>query len=43
MIIKNINIRSQINDSGSNPDIFIRDLNKIVRTLMNKPELVLMD
>ena len=43
MIIKNIDIRSEINESGFNPDIFIRDFNKIVRTLMNKPEFVLMD
>ena len=43
MIIKNIDIRSKINDFGFNPDIFIRDLNKNVGTLMNKPEFVLMD
>ena len=42
MIIENIDIR-EINESGFNPDIFIRDFNKIVRTLMNKPEFVLMD
>ena len=43
MIIKNINIRSKINDFGFEPDRFIRDFNKIVGTLMNKPEFVLMD
>ena len=43
MIIKNIDIHSKINDFGFNPDIFIRDVNKIVGTLMNKPEFVLMD
>ena len=43
MSIKNINIRSKIHDFGFNPDIFIRDFNKIVGTLMNKPEFVLMD
>ena len=43
MIIKNINIRSKINDFGYNPDRFIMVVNKIVRTLMNKPEFVLMD
>ena len=41
--IKNINIRSKINDFGFNADVFIRDFNKIVGTLMNKPEFVLMD
>ena len=43
MIIKNIDIRSKINDFGFNPGIFIRDFSNIVRTLMNKPEFVLMD
>ena len=43
MVIKNIDIRSKINDFGDNPDTFIRDFNKIVGTLMNKPEFVLMD
>ena len=40
---KSINIRHKINDFGFNPDVFIRDFNKIVGTLMNKPEFVLMD
>ena len=43
MSIKNINTRSKINDFGHDPDKFIRDFNKIVRTLMNKPEFVFMD
>ena len=43
MIIKNINIRSKINDFGYDPDRFIMVVNKIVRTLTNKPEFVLMD
>ena len=43
MIIKNIDIRSKIKDFGFNPGIFIRDFSNIVRTLMNKPEFVLMD
>ena len=43
MIIENMNIRSKINDFGHNPDRFIMDFNRIVRTLMNKPEFVLMD
>ena len=41
--MKNINMRSKINDFGCDPDRFIRDFNKIVRTLVNKPEFVLMD
>ena len=43
MKIKHINIRSKIDDFGFNPDVFIRDFNKIVGTLMNKPKFVLMD
>ena len=43
MVIKNIDIRSKINELGFNTDIFIRDFNKIVGTLMNKPEFALMD
>ena len=40
---KSINIRHKINSFGFNPDMFIRDFNKIVGTLMNKPDYVLMD
>ena len=43
MKVKNIDIRKKINDFGFNPDVFIRDFNKIVGALMNKPEFVLMD
>ena len=43
MVIKNIDIRRKISDFGDDPDTFIRDVNKIVGTLMNKPEFVLMD
>ena len=43
MIIRNIDIRRKIKDFGHEPDRFIRDFNKIVGTLMNKPEFVLMD
>ena len=43
MDIKNVDIRRKINVFGFNPDVFIRDFNKIIGTLMNKPEFVLMD
>ena len=41
--MKNVNMQNKINDFGFNADVFIRDFNKIVGTLMNKPEFVLMD
>ena len=40
---KHINIRHKINDFGFNPDMFIRDFNKIVGTLMNKPDYISTD
>ena len=40
---KSINIRHKINRFGFNPDIFIGDFNKIVGTLMNKPDFISID
>ena len=40
---KSINIRHKITSFGFNPDIFIRDFNKIVGTLINKPGFDLID